>query len=82
MPVEITDRFERWRIRHPALFIPSSFRTHDIGRIGYSKRIAGRLRSNGNWATQSILISHSEPPAMKRRLRQIAKDLVRQSRRR
>ena len=51
-----TGRYARYRIRSPKRFISSSFRTHDIGRKGHTKRIAGRLKSIGNWATQAMLI--------------------------
>lgn len=70
-------QYERWRIRSPQQFIPNSFRTHDFGKTGYSKRIAGRLRATGKWATQSILISRAEPEFMKRQLRRQAKDMIR-----
>lgn len=68
----ITKQFERHRIRDPGEFKPSSFRYHDIGKKGYSARIAGRLKRNG-WATQSLLISHREPMSMKRKLRKQAR---------
>jgi hypothetical protein len=74
---EFTANFERWRVRDPSIFLPFSFRTHDVGRQGFSKRIAGKLRSTGKWATQSILIANAEPIAMKRKLREIAKSLIR-----
>jgi hypothetical protein len=70
MSIELTKNYERHRIRNPKLFIESSFRTHDIGRKGYSKRISGRLKKSGKWATQSILISRKESPSMKKKLRE------------
>jgi len=73
-----TDKFERWRIREPSEFIKGSFRTHDIGRKGFSKRIAGKLKKSGKWATQAILISRAEPEAMKKKLRQKAQYMYRQ----
>jgi hypothetical protein len=76
----ITKTYERWRIRDPSEFYPNSFRIHDIGRVGYSKRIAGILKKNRKWATQSLLISHAEPPYMKARLRAEAKDMIRRAR--
>ena len=72
----MTRRFERHRIRNPDEFIKGSFRTQDIGKKGLSKRIAGRLKKTGRWATQSILISRQEPVSMKRRLRKSAKELI------
>ena len=47
-----------WRIQilPPELFKRGSFRTHDIGRKGGHKRIAGILKSTGRWATQSFLL--------------------------
>ena len=74
--VHVTERFERHRIRDPNDFIEGSFRTHDIGKRGFSKRIAGRLKSTGEWATQSLLISRDEPPAMKKQLRRNAENML------
>jgi len=54
-----TKRYARYRIRSPKLFKRGTFRTHDIGRIGHSKRIAGILKS-GKWATQAILVSRPD----------------------
>lgn len=70
--IHITKNYERWRIREPDEFEEGSFRTHDIGREGYSKRIAGILKDTGKWATQSLLISYDETPVMKRKLRKTA----------
>jgi hypothetical protein len=72
----VTAQYERWRVRNPKQFMPASFRTQDIGRKGYSKRIAGKLRS-GKWATQSLLISHRETPVMKEKLREEAAYITR-----
>ncbi|MHA1333218.1 MAG: hypothetical protein ACTSPL_03985 [Candidatus Odinarchaeia archaeon] len=52
-------QYVRIRVRNPKLFKKNSFRTHDIGREGHSKRIAGKLKVGG-WATQSYLISLSD----------------------
>lgn len=73
----ITKRYERWRIRNPDKFKKRSFRTHDIGRKGYSKRIAGQLKKTGKWATQSLLISRNEPEYKKKKLRKNAKNMIR-----
>ena len=56
----LTKRYARYRIKSPRLFIKSSFRTHDIGRAGHSKRIAGKLKRGRKWATQSVLISRKD----------------------
>ena len=42
----------------------TSFRTHDIGRSGHSKRLAGR-RSSGSWDTQAWLIHKDDAHAEK-----------------
>lgn len=55
-----TRRYVRFRIRSPRRFKRSSFRTQDIGRKGHSKRIAGRLKSTGKFATQSILVTRKD----------------------
>lgn len=75
--VRMTKRYERWQIRSPKDFIKRSFRTHDIGRKGFSKRIAGKLKSTGKWGTQSLLISKVESEPMKRQLRTSAKRSIR-----
>lgn len=60
MKVHITKKYMRYRLRSPSQFIRGSFRTHDFGRVGHSKRIAGRLKRNNLWATQAILITRSD----------------------
>lgn len=55
-----TKKYARYRIQNPKLFEKSSFRTHDIGRAGHSKRIAGIKKSTGRYETQAILISKSD----------------------
>ncbi len=59
-PVEVTKRFVRVRVKHPRLFSPRTFRVHDIGRKGHSKRVAGILRKTGKWATQGYLVSRAD----------------------
>lgn len=81
MPHETTENYERIRINNPDMFEPESFRTHDIGRKGFSKRIAGRLKSTGKWATQSLLISLNETEQTKRKLRDDAFQMKKRSKR-
>lgn len=57
-----TDRYIRVRIINPDRFIEGSFRTHDVGRKGHTKRIAGRLQSTGKWATQAWLFDKKQLP--------------------
>jgi len=57
MEVLKTKRYVRYRLHSPKKF--KEFRTHDIGRKGHSKRIAGKTKS-GKWLTQAILISKSD----------------------
>lgn len=59
---EITENYIRFRIEMPDKFKKGSFRTDDIGRVGYTKRIAGIKKYSGKWATQSFLISKKESP--------------------
>jgi hypothetical protein len=75
MPVEYTEKFERHRIIDPSYIKKSSFRTHDIGKKGFSKRIAGQLKGTNKWVTQSLLISVDEPQTMKKKLRDDARRL-------
>lgn len=58
--VHLTAHYARYRIKSPGAFRKGSFRTQDIGRKGHSKRIAGRLKKSGKWATQAILISRAD----------------------
>jgi len=53
-------KYIRIRVRNPSQFKKASFRTHDIGRKGHSKRIAGKLKKSGKWATQAFLVSKSD----------------------
>jgi len=53
MPIEIRGQQLRIRVKNPKLFIKSSFRTDDVGVRGRLQRIAGQLKSNREWETQS-----------------------------
>jgi hypothetical protein len=53
-------RYHRIRVCDPKKFKAGSFRAHDIGRRGHSKRIAGRLKKSGKWATQAFLVSKTD----------------------
>jgi len=53
MTVEIVGQQLRIRVANPKRFITSSFRTHDVGVRGRLHRIAGKLRSSGEWKTQA-----------------------------
>ena len=64
--IHMTESYVRIRVRRPGQFIPGSFRTHDIGRVGHTKRIAGRLKRNRKWATQAILIKREDYPRSKK----------------
>lgn len=56
----ITKDYVRYRIMNPSYFQSGSLRTQDIERVGHSKRIAGILKSTGEWATQAILIHRND----------------------
>jgi hypothetical protein len=58
-------RYLRVRVRAPSQFVKGSFRTQDIGRKGHSKRIAGRLKASGKWATQNFLINKKDVGTMR-----------------
>lgn len=64
----ITEKYVRVRVRPPESFIKGSIRTHDIGRKGYSKRLAGRMKKTGKWATQEFLIARNEPLVVKKKI--------------
>ena len=66
MPFRVTEDYIHLPIREADEFQESSFRTDDIGKKGFSKRVAGKLRSTGKWATQKYLVSTDESPQMKR----------------
>lgn len=53
-------KYYRVRVRSPSSFKKGSFRTHDMGRAGHSKRIAGKLKRSGRWATQAYLLSKQD----------------------
>ena len=50
-------QYFRIEIRPNARFV--AYRLHDIGRVGHTKRLAGR-NANGTWATKSWLILKSD----------------------
>lgn len=68
-----TGRYVRVRVKSPKSFKPKSFRTHDIGRAGHSKRVAGKLKKSGRWGTQAYLIPKKEfdKPSGQRLMKQI-----------
>ena len=51
-----TKRYKRYRIKSPRLFKKSSFRTLDIGRPKKHMLIRGKLKSTGEWKTQSVIV--------------------------
>lgn len=55
----LTEHFARYRVKSPSSFEPGSFRTQHIGSHG-AERVAGRLKSTGEWATEAILIPKKE----------------------
>jgi hypothetical protein len=65
-------KYVRIRVRNPRKFQRGSFRTHDIGRKGHSKRIAGKLKT-GPWATQAFLVLKSD--------KHLVSDFVKQAKR-
>jgi len=60
MPIDVTGKYIRIRVRPPTAFKTGSFRTHEIGRAGHSKRIAGISRKTGKWQTQAFLINKKD----------------------
>jgi len=80
--VEMTEDFERHRVADPEMCMAGSFRTQDIGRPGYSKRVACINVKTGKWMTQSFLVAHVEHPEMKKKLRRQASALRSRLRRR
>jgi len=75
-----TEKYLRIGVRDTSDFFESSLRTHDIGKKGFSKRIAGRLKATGKWGTQSFLVSHDESPEMKMRFFVQANNYIRKNR--
>ena len=65
MPVRVTEKYIHFPIRETGEFRKGSFRTDDIGKKGFSKRVAGKLKGTGKWATQKYLISREEPTSVK-----------------
>jgi hypothetical protein len=74
--IRVTDRYIRMGVRGSEDFQRGSLRTHDIGRKGFSKRIGGKLKRTGKWATQSFLVSHEETPETKERFFRQANYLI------
>jgi len=55
MPLDITKRFVRVRLKPPKDFV--KLRNVDIGQKGYSKLIIGQNKKTGKWESQAMLIS-------------------------
>ena len=53
MPADIVGQQLRFRVMEPDKFERSTFRTQDVGTPGKLQRIAGKLKSNHEWATQA-----------------------------
>jgi hypothetical protein len=51
----LTKNYARFRILDPKRFVKESMRTQKLGTHG-TKRITGELKTNGEYATQAILI--------------------------
>jgi hypothetical protein len=79
MPVELTKRYLRVRVREPSSFAYGSIRTNDTGRPGHDKRLAGILKKSGKWATQAWLIDRAglrkKDPKTVALLRKVSKNL-------
>lgn len=50
--VHMTEKYARFRIKEPGKF--KRLRTQTLGE--HVKRVAGQLKSTGNWNTQAILV--------------------------
>jgi hypothetical protein len=74
-------KYIRIRVRNPKSFVKGSFRTHDIGRKGHSKRIAGILKRGRKWATQAFLVPKGERHLVPKFVKQ-AKRLARRRKKR
>jgi len=73
--VDITKNYERHRIRDPALFDKSTFRTIDIGSPGIHKLVRAKLKKTGEYRTQSVIVElkHAKDPEVKKQTAQIVK---------
>lgn len=80
MLVDIIRNYKRFRIRNPILFKKDSFRTLDIGRIGFHKLIRGRLRKNNEWKTQSVIVErkYANLPEVKKETNEIIRKVKRE----
>lgn len=81
MQVEKTTNFVRIRLRNPSEFKKGTFRQTDVGRdvrlhkIDYTGRIAGKLKSNDKWATQSYLVARYHPTGKARTKNEVTRDV-------
>jgi len=55
-----TGNYIRLRLIPPSRFKKGSFRTHDVGRSGFTKRISGRLKRNDKWETQAWIFNKKD----------------------
>jgi len=77
-----TPNFEVWVIRdHTRICTKGTYRKHDIGRKKRSYRNTCINKKTGKWVTLSFWIWKGEPEYMKRKLRKVAKDMIRRAKR-
>lgn len=64
---EFTKDYARFRVKDPNDFKQRAvkgekgkFRTLDVGRKNHSKILRGRLKNNGRWATQAVLVTRKD----------------------
>lgn len=73
MPVDITEKYYRYRIRSPKLFKQGTLRTLDIGDVGKHKLIRGILKSTGEYSTQAVLVERKYEKSLREETRKIIK---------
>ena len=56
--IEVTEEYVRLRLRNPGLY--EEWGTHDVGRKGHTKRVAGKRKDTGEWETQAWLFRRED----------------------
>ena len=77
MPIDIAKNFVRIRVRDSGICRSGTYRVHDIGREGHSKRLACVENKTGKWTTISWFIAREDVTIVRkgRRIKLIGKDV-------
>jgi hypothetical protein len=75
MPIELKGSYIRVRVKSLKLFRDGTLRTLDVGAIGHTKQISGKLKKSGCWGVQSWLFHVQDVLSSRYTTKRILQDL-------